>query len=76
MIFEIVWMNYILSLAAGFAVGFFIPSRNWVLVPVATIAVNLFAALYLGGSFFWVVVLINIVVAYSTALSINRFMYD
>jgi hypothetical protein len=71
-------MNYVLSLAAGFLVGFFVPSRNWVLilVPVATIAVNLFAALYLGGSFFWVVVLINIVIAYSTALSINRFMHD
>ena len=71
-------MNYILSLAAGFIVGFFVPSRNavLVLVPVATIAVNLFAAMYLDGTFFWVVVLINIVIAYSTALSINRFMHD
>jgi hypothetical protein len=71
-------MNYVLSLAAGFLVGFFVPSRSWVLilVPVATIAVSLFAALYLGGSFFWVRVLINIVIAYSAGLSINRFMHD
>lgn len=71
-------MNYVLSLAAGFLVGFFIPSRNWVLVlvPLVTIAVNLFAALYLDGTFFWLIVLLNIVLAYSTALSINRFMHD
>ena len=71
-------MSLVLALAAGFMVGFFVPTRAMVLclVPVAVIAVNVVSAMVLHHSISAIGVLIDMVVAYPTALSINRFMHD
>lgn len=71
-------MTYILVLAAGFMVGFLVPGRAIVLllVPVAVIAVNVAYAMVLHASIGAIGILADMVVAYPTALSINRFMHD
>lgn len=71
-------MTFVLALAAGFGVGFFVPTRIMVmcLVPVVVIAVNVIYAMLLHDSVSVIGVLINMIVAYPTALSINRFMHD
>jgi hypothetical protein len=71
-------MGFVLALAAGFMVGFVIPTRVMVmcLVPVAVVAVDFGYARLLGGSISAIGVLIDIVIAYPTAFSINRFMHD
>ena len=69
---------FFFPVATGFLVGFFVPTRIMVmcLVPVAVIVVNVLYAMVLHNPFSMVGVLIGIVIAYPTALSINRFMHD
>jgi hypothetical protein len=71
-------MTFILALAAGFFVGFLVPGRVIVLclVPVAVIAVNVAYAMVLHTSTSALGILIDMIIAYPTALSINRFMHD
>jgi uncharacterized membrane protein (Fun14 family) len=71
-------VTFVLVLAAGFLVGFFVPTRIMVmcLVPVAVIAVNVVYAMLLHESLGVISILTDMVVAYPTALSINRFMHD
>ena len=64
--------------ATGFLVGFFVPTRIMVmcLVPVAVIVVNVLYAMLLHHPVGWLGILLSMVIAYPTALSINRFMHD
>ena len=69
---------FFFPVATGFLVGFFVPTRIMVmcLVPVAVIGFNVLYAMVLHSTFSVFGVLVGIVIAYPTALSINRFMHD
>lgn len=69
---------FFFPVATGFLVGFFVPTRIMVvcLIPVAVIVFNVVYAMILHGSVSVIGVLVGIVIAYPTALSINRFMHD
>jgi len=69
---------FFFPVATGFVVGFFVPTRIMVicLVPVAVIVFNVLYAMVLHSPFSMIGVLVGVVIAYPTALSINRFMHD
>jgi predicted membrane chloride channel (bestrophin family) len=69
---------FFFPVATGFLVGFFLPTRILVVcaVPVAVIVVNVIYAMVMHSAFSMIGILIGIVIAYPTALSVNRFMHD
>jgi hypothetical protein len=71
-------VGFFLALATGFMVGFFVSTRAMVLLlaPVAVIAVEVAYAVLLHQSINAITVLIDLIIVFPTALSINRFMHD
>ncbi len=71
-------MSYILALAAGFMVGFFVQTRAMVLLlaPVAVIAAEIGYAMLFDAPTNAIFILVDLLIVFPTALSINRFMHD